>query len=140
MMICALLVFMNMFETPQQSIRHYNKKRAKNTKALTIKSQMRYVKFFYGFLNHKIADGKPLERHQSFFELSLRKHNFLSFNRVFEDMRSEALDMHSFCLGPFPNKVEKFDVKISSLQKAKIEKIMVFDETSLEKFMEWHEI
>ena len=38
MMITALLVFMNMFETPQQSIRHYNKMRAKNLKGLTIKS------------------------------------------------------------------------------------------------------
>ena len=63
---------------------------------------MRYVKFFYGFLNYKIAEGKPLEKHQSFFELALKKHNYLSFNRVFEDMRSEALDLHSICLGPFP--------------------------------------
>ena len=38
MMICALLVFMQMFETHKMAIRHYNKMRAKNTKALTIKS------------------------------------------------------------------------------------------------------
>ena len=63
MMICALLVFMQMFETHKMAIRHYNKMRAKNTKALTIKSQMRYIKFFYGFLNYKIADGQPLKEH-----------------------------------------------------------------------------
>jgi len=101
---------------------------------------MRYVKFFYGFLNYKIAEGLPLEKHQSFFELALRKHNYLSFNRVFEDMRSEALDLQSICLGPFPQKVEKFDLKISTLQKAKIEKIMAFDENSLEKYMTWKQI
>jgi phosphatidylinositol-3,4,5-trisphosphate 3-phosphatase/dual-specificity protein phosphatase PTEN len=38
MMICALLVFLNLFETHKEAIRHYNVKRAKNTKALTIKS------------------------------------------------------------------------------------------------------
>ena len=50
--------------------------RAKNEKALTIKSQMRYVKYFYGFLCLKLAEGKPLEKHQSFFELALKKHNY----------------------------------------------------------------
>ena len=31
-------------------------------------------------------------------------------------------------------------MKISTLQKAKIEKIMVFDENSLEKYMTWKQI
>ena len=57
MMICALLVFMNMFETHKQAIRHYNEKRAKPPKfhALTIQSQKRYVKFLCGFLNYKLT-------------------------------------------------------------------------------------
>ena len=91
-----------MFDTHKQAIRHYNVKRARNTKALTIKSQMRYVKFFYGFLCHKLAEGKPLERNQTFFELALKKHNYMSFNRVFEDMKNEAMDFHSIVFGPFP--------------------------------------
>ena len=44
----------------------------------------------------------------TFFELALRKHNYLSFNRVFEDMRNEVVDFHSICLGPFPMK-QNFD-------------------------------
>ena len=76
--------------------------RAKNEKALTIKSQMRYVKYFYGFLCLKLADGKPLKKYETFFELALRKHNYLSFNRIFEDLRSESINMYSVCFGPFP--------------------------------------
>ena len=55
-------------------------------------------------------------------------------------MRSEALDLYSICLGPFPWRVDKFDIKISSLQGCKIEKIIVLDETSLEKMMNWKKI
>ena len=55
-MVCALLVFLNMFETHTQAIVHYNKTRARDTKALTIQSQFRYVKFFTGFLYLKLGD------------------------------------------------------------------------------------
>ena len=43
MMICSLLVFLGMFSTHTEAIRHYNKQRAINMKALTINSQKRYV-------------------------------------------------------------------------------------------------
>ena len=87
MMICALLVFLGMFGSHTDASAHYNAQRAKNKKALTICSQKRYVKFFVGFL-HKLQSelGKKDEK-ETFFELSLRQHNHLSFNRVFEDMR-----------------------------------------------------
>lgn len=55
-MVCALLVFLNMFATHTQAIQHYNKTRARDTKALTIQSQFRYVKFFTGFLYLKLGD------------------------------------------------------------------------------------
>ena len=104
MMICSLLVFLGMFDTHLEAINHYNKTRAANLKALTINSQKRYVKFFTGFLYYKLRDMKKEdERGMTFFELSLRKHNYLTFNRVFEDLRNEVVDFHSICLGPFPS-------------------------------------
>ena len=111
-MICSLLVFLGMFDTHVEAINHYNKTRAANLKALTINSQKRYVKFFTGFLYYKLRDmNKEDERGMTFFELSLRKHNYLSFNRVFEDMRNEVVDFHSICLGPFPSQM-RFDITI----------------------------
>ena len=88
---------------------------------------MRYVKFFYGFLCHKLAEGKPLEKNQTFFELALKKHNYMSFNRVFEDMKNESIDFHSIVFGPFPTKVTQFELKLSTLTKDKIEKMTVLD-------------
>lgn len=91
---------------------------------------MRYVKYFYGFLSLKLAEGRPLnkQKHENFFELALKKHNWLSFNRIFEDMRSESIDMYSVCFGPFPYMYDNFEIKISALQKYnKLEKIAVCD-------------
>lgn len=85
MMICALLVFLGMFESHTDAIYHYNSQRARNMKALTISSQLRYVKFFVGFL-HKLA-AEHGKKEENFFELSFRQYNQLLFNRVFEDMR-----------------------------------------------------
>ena len=140
-MISCLLVFMQQFETHKQCIRHYNIMRAKNEKALTIKSQMRYVKYFYGFLCLKLAEGRPLRKYENFFELALKKHNWLSFNRIFEDMRSESIDMYSVCFGPFPYMYDNFEIKISALQKYnKLEKIAVCDQENMKDFMEWIKI
>ena len=58
MMICSLLVFLGMFDSHDEAIHHYNNKRSKNMKALTINSQKRYVKFFCGFLYYKLRDEK----------------------------------------------------------------------------------
>ena len=115
--------------------------RAKNEKALTIKSQMRYVKYFYGFNCLKLADGKPLKKHESFFELALKKHNQLMFNRIFEDMRSESIDVHSVCFGPFPYEYDRFEIKISALQKNNsLDKIIVCDQENMNNLMEWKKI
>jgi len=100
-------------------------------KALTIMSQRRYVKFFVGFL-HKLA-AEQGKKEETFFELSLRQNNHLSFNRVFEDMRQQTLDFYSICLGPFPAEVKGFDVLISTLHKDEI-KLM----TSYKKWEENH--
>ena len=62
----------------------------------------------------------------TFFELSLRKHNYLSFNRVFEDMRNEVVDFHSICLGPFPEDFSNFDITISYMKKDTIEHIFEY--------------
>ena len=55
-------------------------------------------------------------------------------------MRSESLDFHSICLGPFPQKPDKFEIKLSSLHQNKVEKIAVFNEDSVEKCMDWKQI
>ena len=64
----------------------------------------------------------------TFFELSLRKHNYLSFNRVFEDMRNEVVDFHSICLGPFPSQFTKLELIISYMKKDTIEPIFSYTE------------
>ena len=53
----------------------------------------------------------------SYFESSLRSHNYLSFNRVFEDMKGESLELHTVSLGPFPSKLSNFNLDISLLVK-----------------------
>lgn len=127
-MICSLLVFLGMFKTHTQAIDHYNNQRAQNKKALTINSQKRYVKFFCGFLHYKLRDSmKQEESQQTFFELSLRKHNYLSFNRVFEDMRNEVVDFHSICLGPFNQQFANFDIIVSYMKKDEIEHIFSYE-------------
>ena len=62
----------------------------------------------------------------TFFELSLRKYNYLSFNRVFEDMRSESLDFYSVCFGPFTKEVASFDVELSTLHQDEIRPIFQY--------------
>jgi hypothetical protein len=76
------------------------------------------VKFFEGFLNYKLTENVDMtekEQWGSYFEQSLRRHNFLAFNRIFEDMNSETLEMQSFCLGPFPMKQNNFNIEIALL-------------------------
>ncbi len=45
MMISALMFFISMFNSPEDSINHYNNTRVRDMKGLTISSQKRYVKF-----------------------------------------------------------------------------------------------
>jgi hypothetical protein len=114
MMICALMVFLGMFESERASRDHYDSQRAKKgTKALTINSQKRYVKFFEGFLYYKLLESHLINK--SFFECALRRRNYMSFAGVFEDMENETLDIQSICIGPFPVKVNSLDITISSL-------------------------
>ncbi len=122
MMICSLLIFLGMFKSSKKAIHHYNTMRAVNMKALTICSQKRYVKFFEGFLNTRLFDktvqqNKNKEMTESYFEKSLCSHNYLSFNRVFEDMKSESLELHTISMGPFPMKISNFNLDISLLIK-----------------------
>lgn len=89
MMICSLLLFLGLFKTSKDAIDHYNNQRAINKKALTICSQIRYVKFFEGFLNYKLLENSNIsesDKTENFFELSLKRYNSFSFERIFEDM------------------------------------------------------
>jgi hypothetical protein len=116
MMICALLVFLGMFDSEETARDHYDSQRAKpGTKALTINSQKRYVKFFEGFLHYKLIEA-PFPS-KSFFETALKRRNYMSCSGVFEDMENETLDIHSLCIGPFPFKVNTLDVTIYALQQ-----------------------
>lgn len=121
-MICALMVFLGMFPSEQHARDHYDKQRAKpGTKALTINSQKRYVKFFEGFLYYKLAEtAKPVN---TFFETALIRRNYMSCSGVFEDMENETLDILSICIGPFPQKITTLDVTISTLQQDAIKQI-----------------
>ena len=77
-MICALLVFLNLFDNHMQAITHYNRQRAANEKALTIASQYRYVKFMTGFMHHKLADEGGLlkeEENETWLWKALQKYN-----------------------------------------------------------------
>ena len=109
MMITSMLVFLGMFPSAQKAIDHYNEARAKNKKAITISSQKRYVKIFEGFLNFKLdenaTDDEKNRKYENYFEKSLRRYNKLQFNRVFDEMRQEMLELYSFCLGPFKQKI-----------------------------------
>ena len=129
MMICSLLVFLGTFKTHEEAIDHYNKTRAQNEKALTIRSQRRYVKFFCGFLHYKLRERNNDEEKMTFFELALRKHNYLSFNRVFEDMRNEVVDFHSICMGPFPYKQNFDNFIVSYMKNYTVKPIFNFQET-----------
>ena len=120
-MICALLVFLGKFRSHEKAIEHYNYVRAFNNNALTIMSQRRYVKFFVGFLHHKLAEGNSVYD-VNFFEKALDRYNFLNFNKIFEDMRGEMLDLCSICLGPFDQEIKNFDVILSTLGVSNTEK------------------
>jgi hypothetical protein len=101
MMICALMVFLGMFDSEISAREHYDSQRAKpGTKALTINSQKRYVKFFEGFLYYKLAENAFPSK--SFFETAILRRNYMSCSGVFEDMENETLDLLSICIGPFP--------------------------------------
>ena len=116
-MVCALLVFLNMFETHTQAIQHYNKTRARDTKALTIQSQFRYVKFFTGFLYLKLGDPQD-PGCRDWLRFALENYNLnkaKSWVTILEDMNKQEMDFHSICLGPFKKKVNSFDLKIIKL-------------------------
>ena len=55
LMICAYLVFIQAYDD-KTSIEVYGKRRAHNGKGLTIKSQIRYVSYFYKFLQDNFGD------------------------------------------------------------------------------------
>ena len=154
-MICSLLVFLNMFETSWQSIDHYNGTRASNWKALTIKSQWRYVKYFTGFLYLKLGN-KERPDQRNWLEYALKKHGFKDatcWENIFDEMYKQKVDLHSICFGPFPEKRSTFDLKITKLTKnekktrssgLKVvnydteEKIMgMLNQDSLESILEW---
>ena len=155
-MVCALLVFLNMFETHTQAIQHYNKTRARDTKALTIQSQFRYVKFFTGFLYLKLGDPQDPDC-RDWLRFALENYNLnkaKSWVTILEDMNKQEMDFHSICLGPFKKKVNSFDLKIIKLvrgeKKAKAgpktvtvnfdveEKHMgALNQDSLESVLEW---
>jgi ABC-type molybdate transport system ATPase subunit len=113
MMICSLLLFLGMFPSSSTAIAHYNKARARNEKAITISSQKRYVKFFEGFLNYKLFENAAYDELQrdylNYFEKSLRQYNKLQMNSVFDDMRSEHLELYSVAMGPFKEKPKDMD-------------------------------
>jgi hypothetical protein len=59
-------------------------------------------------LNYKLfenASQDEIERNYlNYFEKSLRRYNKLQFNSVFDDMRSENLELYSVAMGPFKQK------------------------------------
>ena len=100
MMISCLMLFISMFGSAEDSLRHYNNTRVINKKGVTIASQKRYVKFLEGFLTTELLinpvkkeeEPTPSEGNRitststSWFELYLKRYNKLIENMAFNDM------------------------------------------------------
>lgn len=115
MMICALLLFINMFPSGQSSIAHYNGSRVRDGNGLTISSQKRYVKFFEGFLYSELIlkDSYGVVGVPNWFELYIKRYNKLVENMVFNDMAKHQLKLASFSLGPFKQRYSNLKLNIA---------------------------
>lgn len=102
MMICALLYYLGMFPTVEESIKHYNVTRSVNAKAITISSQKRYVKFFEGFLNLHLIDRQVEKPPYNFFEQTLKNYNSLRVhtNKLLQ-LNKQPMWFFTMVLGPF---------------------------------------
>jgi hypothetical protein len=109
MMICSLLVFISMFRSAEESIEHYNQSRVDNGKGLTISSQIRYVKFFEGFLTLELFLKRsietifpdPSENAPSWYELYLKDYNRILDSRILQENQKKQLKFACITLGPF---------------------------------------
>jgi phosphatidylinositol-3,4,5-trisphosphate 3-phosphatase/dual-specificity protein phosphatase PTEN len=59
LMICALLMHLGYYETPDPAINFYNKRRTHDMKGLVGKSQIRYVRYYHHVLNHGLPPHTP---------------------------------------------------------------------------------
>jgi protein-tyrosine phosphatase len=57
LLVCALLLFSEVKDTADEALEHYNRERTRNSKGLTIQSQIRYIYIFEDFLKKQI--GRP---------------------------------------------------------------------------------
>ncbi|PON67196.1 Atypical dual specificity phosphatase, subfamily A [Trema orientale] len=62
LMICSLLLFLKFFPTAEEAIDYYNQKRCVDGKALTLPSQIRYVKYFERILTDFKGENQPGRR------------------------------------------------------------------------------
>jgi hypothetical protein len=59
LVICCFLLFVEMFSTVEEAIKHYDVQRSKKQKALTIPSQIRQVYHFKQFLDAQCVGSDP---------------------------------------------------------------------------------
>ena len=59
-MITALLLYQHKFDTPEEALEYYGKKRTYNGKGVTIPSQIRFIRYFHRFLNSGLPFDRPL--------------------------------------------------------------------------------
>ncbi|XP_030486018.2 phosphatidylinositol 3,4,5-trisphosphate 3-phosphatase and protein-tyrosine-phosphatase PTEN2A [Cannabis sativa] len=62
LMICSLLLFLKFFPTAEEAMDYYNQKRCVDGKALTLPSQIRYVKYFERILTEFKGENQPGRR------------------------------------------------------------------------------
>lgn len=62
LMICSLLLYLKFFPTAEEAIDSFNQKRCVDGKALTLPSQIRYVKYFERTLTHFNGEVQPGRR------------------------------------------------------------------------------
>ncbi|KDP31989.1 hypothetical protein JCGZ_12450 [Jatropha curcas] len=61
-MICSLLLFLKFFPTANEAIDYFNQKRCIDGKAITLPSQIRYVKYFERILTYFNGENQPGRR------------------------------------------------------------------------------
>ena len=102
-----------MFDTVEEAIQHYDKTRTKNSKALTIQSQIRQVYHFKHFLERMCVDENQMDQEKKNYVLnSLKnfkgvKHELDMLENTEEYLYKNSLNIFSLALGPFEK--EKFD-------------------------------
>lgn len=117
LIICSFLLFTEQFETVEEAIRHYDKTRTKNEKALTIDSQIRQVYHFKNFLDNACASKKGSGGgKKNYIKNSLRNYKLINdeldkLENCDENHFKNSLKFFTLTFGPFEEKPPMYAIK-----------------------------